>query len=89
MIKIEHTQIIPDNALRSLPRKLKVTIDGSGTRTNSVFPIGRKISTGAANDADDSSIIGVIEGQGAPIATNGSTGFDIVTGGTGSLVLYL
>ena len=78
-----NTQIISDNALRSLPRKLKVTIDGSGTRTDAVFPIGRKISTGTANDADDSSIIGVIEGQGAPIATNGSTGFDIVTGGTG------
>jgi len=76
-----NTQIISDNALRSLPRKLAVTIDGSGTRTNAVFPIGRKISTGAAAASDDNSITGVIEGQGAPIATN--TSFDIVTGGVG------
>ena len=33
------------------------------------------------NDSDDSSVIGVIEGQGAPIASASS--FDIVTGGTG------
>jgi len=76
-----NTQLISDNALVSLPRKLKVQIEGSGTRTNSVFPIGRKVSTGAANDADDSSIIGVIEGQGSSIAT--SSAFEIVTNGTG------
>ena len=45
-----NTQLISDNALLSLPRKLKVQIEGSGTRTNAVFPIGRKVSTGAAND---------------------------------------
>ena len=76
-----NTQIISDNALHSLPRKLAVTIDGSGTRTNAVFPIGRKISTGAAATSDDNSITGVIEGQGAPIASASS--FDIVTGGVG------
>ena len=78
-----NTQLISNNALRSLPRKLKVKIDGSGTRDNSIFPIGRKVSTGTVSDGDDNSITGVIEGQGAPIATNGSTGFQIVTGGTG------
>ena len=34
-----NTQALPNNPIRSLPRKLKVTIDGgSGTRTNAVFP---------------------------------------------------
>jgi len=78
-----NTQVISDNALRSLPRKLKVQIEGSGTRTNAVFPIGRKVSTGAANLSDDNTITGIVEGQGAPIDTNGSTGFTIVTRGTG------
>jgi len=79
-----NTQVINDNALRSLPRKLRVSIDGSGARTNNEFPIGRKVSTGAANDSDDSSIIGVVEGQGAPIASNSS--FNIVAGGAGYAV---
>ena len=78
-----NTQLIPNNALRSLPRKLKVQIEGSGTRTNSVFPIGRKVSTGSVAGGDDNNITGFVEGQGAPIDTNGSTGFDIVAGGTG------
>ena len=76
-----NTQIIPDNALRSLPRKLKVTVDGSGARTNNEFPIGRKVSTGSATATDDNSITGVVEGQGAPIATN--TSFEISSRGTG------
>ena len=79
-----NTQLISDNAIKSLPRKLKVQIEGSGTRTNAVFPIGRKVSTGAANDSDDSSVIGVIEGQGSSIAS--STAFEIVTNGTGYAV---
>ena len=84
-----NTQIISDNSLRSLPRKLKVSIDGVGARTVSEFPIGRKVSTGAASASDDNSITGVIEGQGAPIEiSSGSnpvsgTDFDIVTGGSG------
>ena len=71
-------QILPTNPIRSLPRKLKVVITGSGTRTNSVFPLGRKVSTGAANLSEDQSVTGIIEGQGAPIATE-----EVVTGGTG------
>ena len=71
-------QILPTNPIRSLPRKLKVTIAGSGTRTNSVFPLGRKVSTGAANLSEDQSITGIIEGQGAPVTAEG-----IATGGRG------
>ena len=76
-----NTQVISNNALRSLPRKLKVQIEGSGTRTNAVFPIGRKVSTGSAAGGDDNNVTGVVEGQGAPIAS--SSNFQIVTGGTG------
>ena len=73
-----NTQVLPDNPLKSLPRKLKVTIDGSGTRTNSNLPIGRKVSTGAAADLEDQSVTGIIEGQGAPISTE-----EIASGGSG------
>ena len=84
-----NAQVISDNALRSLPRKLKVQIDGSGDRTVTRFPIGRKVSTGAESATDDNSITGFIESQGAPIEiSSGSnpvpgTDFDIVTGGSG------
>ena len=76
-----NTQLINDNALRSLPRKLKVQIQGSGTRTDAVFPIGRKVSTGSASATDDNSITGVIEGQGSFIQN--SNAFDIVSNGLG------
>jgi len=72
-----NTQILNNNPIRSLPRKLKVTIDGGGTRTNANLPIGRKVSTGAAGDAEDQSVTGIIEGQGAPISTE-----EVVTGGS-------
>jgi len=84
-----NAQVISDNALRSLPRKLKVQIDGSGDRTVTRFPIGRKVSTGAESATDDNSVTGFIESQGAPIEiSSGSnpvpgTDFDIVTGGSG------
>ena len=71
-------QVLPTNPIRTLPRKLKVVITGSGTRTNAVFPLGRKVSTGAAGDLEDQSITGIIEGQGGPISTE-----EVVTGGTG------
>ena len=71
-------QVLPTNPIRSLPRKLKVAITGSGSRTNSVFPLGRKVSTGAAGDLEDQSVIGIIEGQGAPISTE-----EVVVGGIG------
>ena len=75
-------QTLITNPIRSLPRKLKVSITGtSGNRTNTNFPIGRKVSTGAAADLEDQSVTGVIEGQGAPI-----TGEEVVTGGSGYAV---
>ena len=73
-----NTQALINNPIRSLPRKLKVTIDGSGTRTNANLPFGRKVSTGAAGDSEDQSVTGIIEGQGAPLA-----GTETVTGGSG------
>ena len=76
-----NTQTISNNALRSLPRKLKVQIEGSGDRTINRFPIGRKVSTGGVTGGDDNNVTGVVEGQGAPIASSSS--FEIVTRGTG------
>ena len=43
-----------------------------------MFPLGRKVSTGAAGDLEDQSITGIIEGQGAPISSPG-----LVAGGSG------
>ena len=74
-----NTQLLPNNPIRSLPRKLKVAIDGGGTRTNANLPIGRKVSTGAAGDPEDQSVTGIIEGQGGSIVGAG----DVVTGGSG------
>ena len=73
-----NTQALINNPIRSLPRKLKVTIDGSGTRNDTNLPFGRKISTGAAGDSEDQSITGIIEGQGSSIASE-----EVVTGGAG------
>ena len=74
-----NTQLLINNPVRSLPRKLRVSIDGSGTRTNANLPIGRKVSTGAAGDSEDQSVTGIIEGQGGSIVGAG----DLVTGGVG------
>ena len=71
-------QELPANPVRTLPRKLVVKISGSGTRTNAIFPLGRKVSTGTAGDLEDQSVTGIIEGQGAPIA-----GDEFVSGGVG------
>ena len=74
-----NTQLLPNNPIRSLPRKLKVAIDGGGTRTNANLPIGRKVSTGAAGDPEDQSVTGIIEGQGGSIVGAAT----VVTGGSG------
>ena len=71
-------QELPANPVRTLPRKLVVKISGSGTRTNAIFPLGRKVSTGTASDLEDQSVTGIIEGQGAPIS-----GDEFVSGGVG------
>ena len=77
-----NTQVLPTNPIHTLPRKLKVGIDGTGAnRTVSNLPIGRKISSGTAGDAENNSITGIIEGQGSVI-----TGTEIVNGGTGYLL---
>ena len=76
-----NTQVLPTNPIHTLPRKLKVNIDGSGTRNNSNLPIGRKISSGAAGDAENNSITGIIEGQGS-----GITAVEIVSAGAGYLL---
>jgi len=73
-----NTQVLPTNPIHTLPRKLKVSIDGTGTRNVSNLPIGRKISSGAAADPENTSITGIIEGQGSNI-----TGTDIVNSGIG------
>ena len=73
-----NTQVVVNNPIRTLPRKLKVLLTGGGTRTNANLPIGRKVSTGAAGDAEDQSVTGIIEGQGAPISTE-----EVIVGGTG------
>ena len=74
-----NTQVLPTNPIHTLPRKLKVSIDGTGAnRTVSNLPIGRKISSGSAGDLDNNSITGIIEGQGSNI-----TGTEIVSSGSG------
>ena len=74
-----NTQVLPTNPIHTLPRKLKVSIDGTGAnRTVSNLPIGRKISSGSAGDLDNNSITGIIEGQGSDI-----TGTEIVSSGSG------
>ena len=74
-----NTQLISDNALHGLPRKLKLKIK-NGTRTNTQFPIGRKISSGDVSTSDDDSITGFIEGQGSNPTTSGIT---LALGGSG------
>ena len=64
-----NTSVLRDNPITSLPRKLIVKLGGSGSKTNTQFPIGRKVSTGAANDKEDESITGIVEGQGSSIST--------------------
>ena len=74
-----NTQVLPTNPIHTLPRKLKVSIDGTGAnRTVSNLPIGRKISSGSAGDLDNDSITGIIEGQGSNI-----TETEIVSSGSG------
>ena len=73
-----NTAVLRDNPIRSLPRKLIVKLGGSGQKSNTQFPIGRKVSTGTATDAEDVSITGIIEGQGSLIDA-----VDLVLSGNG------
>ena len=73
-----NTQVLSDNPVRTLPRKLKVKVTGL---TAADAPVGRKLSTGATTDKEDVSITGIVEKVAAPIAT--ATQPEIVLGGAG------
>ena len=84
-----NTSVIRDNAIKALPRKLAVKITGADA-TDSIFPIGRKVSTNTGQSSDDANITGIVEGQGAGIATIDLTsqgdGYSF-TGGTNNIDL--
>jgi len=73
----ENTQALPDNPIRTLPRKLKVKVSGLAAAD---APVGRKMSTGLPTDEEDGSITGVVENVFAPINTG--TQPELVYGGT-------
>jgi len=75
----ENTQILPDNPIRTLPRKLKVKVSGLTAAVGGV--VGRKLSTGLPSDPEDGSVTGIIENVFAPIDTG--TQPEIVSGGAG------
>ena len=78
-----NAQRLPDNPIRSLPRKLKLGVAGTQC-TDANLAIGLKISQADATGstvAEDSSITGIIEGQGASISSGTST--TIVNKGSG------
>jgi len=65
----QNTQSLPTNPIRTLPRKLILPITGLTGTTVLDLPVGRKISTGAANDDEDSTITGIIEARGGAPTT--------------------
>ena len=77
-----NTQVLPDNPIRVLPRKLIVKCSGA---SQGDFPIGRKVSTdngtNSASGNEDLFVTGIIEGRGAAIGS--ATAFDIVSNGAG------
>jgi len=77
-----NTQVLPDNPIRVLPRKLTVKCSGA---SNTDFPLGRKVSTdNGSNSAagnEDLFVTGVVEGRGAAISS--ATSFDIISNGSG------
>ena len=83
----QNAAIMDDNPFRTLPRKLKVGIDG-GTNAN-LIP-GAKISQGATTLDDDESITGIVEKIGAAAATVGlaTGGFKYPNGNTTSVSTY-
>ena len=84
-----NTSTIRDNAIRGLPRKLKVKITGADA-TESNLPVGRKVSTNTGQNSDDNNITGFVEGLGGGIATLKVTtpgdGYSF-TGGTNNIDL--
>ena len=75
-----NTQLLSDNPIRSLPRKLKVNVSGSDC-TDANLGIGQKISQADALGStvpEDASITGIVEGQGSSV-----TGVTKITDGSG------
>ena len=63
-----NTRNLPQNPLRSLPRKLKVPVTGV---TNSNFPVGRKMAQTDTNGnlvAENDALTGIIEAQGGAVS---------------------
>jgi len=78
-----NTQKLPDNPIRTLPRKLKVSVTGSACNDTNLG-IGQKISQADSSNniiPEDATVTGIIEGQGAPISTN-----EVISKGSGYIV---
>ena len=77
-----NTQVLPDNPIRVLPRKLTVKVSAASA---SDFPVGRKVSTdngsNSATANEDLCVTGIIEERGGPIFNSAS--FTIVDFGAG------
>jgi hypothetical protein len=82
----ENTQILSDNPIRTLPRKLKLELNWPGasyTAGQEAFVgVGRKVSTGAVGDREDDSITGIVEKVSAPLAL-GVDAVTLISGGSG------
>jgi len=80
----ENTSTLPTNPIKTLPRKLIVPIQGITAATEVNLPVGRKISTGAANDLEDECITGIIEARGAAVKASASADtVELITTGFG------
>ena len=86
-LRVEESTIQPlrDNAVRTLPRKLRVGITTT-TTMNSILTTGRKVSDGTVNAGPT----GFIEKIGGPVATVSiaNTGIGYSTGSYSSVPLY-
>ena len=69
----QNTQQLPTNPIRTFPRKLIVPVTGITATTALDLPVGRKISTGAANDDEDATVTGIIEARGGAPTTGTDT----------------
>ena len=76
----ENTQILSDNPIRTLPRKLKLGLSGTPIAAN--VAVGRKISSGGIGDREDDSITGIVEKVASPI-TPAPDAITLVSGGSG------
>ena len=80
----QNTQPLPTNPIRTFPRKLILPVTGITATTALDLPVGRKISTGAANDDEDATVTGIIEARGGAPTTgtdSSATTVEVVTKG--------